>query len=106
MQKTIERIVKFAIQISDAEQIILFGSMANNTNNVHSDLDLLIIADDKFYKNQVVEKIKHYAWNFAVSVDILIYSKQEIEKTIEKPNSFIESVLKSGKIVYEKEKSS
>lgn len=104
MKKTIERIVKYASRISEPEQIILFGSLANNTNNVHSDLDLLVILDDITSKRQIAEKIKQYAQEFAISADVLVYSKDQIKRESEQPFSFISSVLKSGKIVYQNEK--
>ena len=104
MKKTIERIVKYASRISEPEQIILFGSLANNTNNVHSDLDLLVISDDITSKKQIAEKIKQYAREFAISADVLVYSKDQIKSESEQPFSFIASILKSGRIVYQNEK--
>lgn len=106
MKKTIDRIIEYASQIADAEQIILFGSMANATNNVHSDLDLLIVSEDVFFKKQTIEKIKQFASEFSVSADILIYSKQQIETESEQDFSFISGILKSGKIVYQNDKKS
>lgn len=106
MKKTIERIVKYASQISEPDQIILFGSFANNTNNVHSDLDLLVISDDITSKKQTAEKIKQYAQEFAIAADVLIFTKDQIKRESEQPFSFIATVLKSGKIVYQNEKNS
>ncbi len=104
MRKTIERIIEYASRISDAEQIILFGSMANATNDVYSDLDLLIVSEDIFSKKQTIEKIKQFASEFSVSADVLVYSRRQIEKESEQSFSFISGIIKSGKIVYQNNK--
>jgi predicted nucleotidyltransferase len=100
MKKTLERIVDYAARVSNPEEIILFGSMANGTNNVYSDLDLLLVVDMDFPKKQIAEQIKEFARELAIKTDVLIYSRYELEKAFEKPHSFLAGILKSGKIVY------
>jgi predicted nucleotidyltransferase len=103
MKKTIERIVARAVRVSEPEEVILFGSMASGTNNVYSDLDLLLVVDGDFSRRQIIEQVKQYARELAVNADVLVYSKSEVEKAArEQPNSFLASVLKSGKITYKK----
>ncbi|MDQ6788074.1 MAG: nucleotidyltransferase domain-containing protein [Acidobacteriota bacterium] len=104
MKKTIERIVGYAARVAEPDKIFLFGSLANDTGNVHSDLDLLLVADvDLLLKKQISEQIKQYAQELMLGADVLIYSEAELENAAQKePSSFVAGVLKSGKIIYQK----
>jgi predicted nucleotidyltransferase len=101
MKKTIEKIVNFAIGISEPDKIILFGSMAHGTNNIHSDLDLLIVMKSCFQQHQIAERIEQFAIELALKADILVYSEGELAKAAEIPHSFLASIVKNGKIVYQ-----
>ena len=103
MKKAIQRIISYAVQTADPDKIILFGSMSDGTRNVYSDLDLLIILDNVFLKKQIIEQIKHFADKFAISADVVVYSNAAVEKEVKVTNSFLAGVLKSGKIVYQKD---
>ncbi len=103
MKKTIERIVSYAVQVAEPEKIFLFGSMANGANNIHSDLDLLLVTDKDFLlKKQISEQIKQYAQELMLAADVLIYSETELESAAQEKHSFLAGVLKTGKIIYQK----
>ncbi len=103
MIKTIDKLVSHIAHISRPEKIILFGSVANEKQNVFSDIDLLIITDLAVRKDDLRNEITHFAEEFSLRADILIQTPGEIEKITLDPNSFLSSVIKDGKIVYEKE---
>lgn len=100
MERVIRRIVDYAARISEPEEIILFGSMANGTHNVHSDLDLLIVVNDTAAKSQIAGLVKRYAYELSLSADVLVRTKQEVRESMERPDSFLAGVIASGKIVY------
>lgn len=103
MEKTINRIVKYAVRVAEPDKIFIFGSMANATNNTHSDLDLLLVADKDFLlKKQITEQIKQFAQELALDADVLICSKSEMENAAQVQHSFLAGVLKSGKVIYQK----
>ncbi len=102
MKRTLKKIINYAVMISEAEMIILFGSMADGMTNGFSDVDLLIVSENTLMKNDITAKIVSYSSELSLKTDVLIYSGSEIEREIRKPNSFIEAVLKSGKVVYKK----
>jgi HEPN domain-containing protein/predicted nucleotidyltransferase len=83
------------------EKIILFGSAARGETDEYSDLDLIVIKKtDKRFVERLVE-----AGSFIspeVSVDILVYTPEELRAMIEEWNPFIEEALKDGKVLYEK----
>jgi uncharacterized protein len=102
MIKTIDKLIFHIVHISRPEKIILFGSVANEKQNVFSDIDLLIITDLSVRKDDLRNEITHFAEEFSLKVDILIHTPGEIEKNALDPNSFLSSVIRDGKIVYEK----
>lgn len=100
LQNTIDKIVQYAVYVTEPEEIILFGSMANKTANVFSDVDILIISD--MNKKEAVSKIRNYVYQLSLKTDVLIYSRDEFEKQMNLPASFLKAVQKAGKTVYKK----
>lgn len=98
IQNTIDKIVAYAIYVTEPEEIILFGSMVNQTANIYSDVDMLIISDSD--KKEGVSKIRNFVFQLSLKTDVLIFSREEFEKQISLPVSFLKAVQKSGKIVY------
>jgi predicted nucleotidyltransferase len=102
MKRTIEKVIAFAVQIAEPDEIILFGSMAQGTHDVYSDLDILIVNDEQFQKKQITARVEQFAQQLALSADVLIYSKSDLKKAIDQPHSFVAGICQSGKIVYQK----
>lgn len=76
--------------------------MAHERNNVHSDVDLLIVSDNAEIKREVIDKIKCFSDQLSVKVDVLFCSQSEMAQACQTPHSFVKEIAKSGKIVYEK----
>jgi predicted nucleotidyltransferase len=102
MKKTIERIVAYAVRVAEPDEVILFGSMTNGTHNAHSDLDLLLVMSGNFSARQIIEQVKQYAQEMAIKADVLVYTKGDIETASARGNSFLPSILRTGKIAYKK----
>lgn len=100
MKRTLEKIIEYAVRVVDPDMIILFGSMADDKANVFSDVDLLIVSENTLIKKDITAKIVSYSSELSLKTDILIYSKSEIERETQKPNSFMEAIIKSGRVVY------
>lgn len=101
MKRTIAKIVEYAAHVAEPDRIILFGSMAEERNNVYSDVDLLIVSENPETRNEVKAKINSFSNQLSLKVDVLIFSQSEIEQACQKPHSFLEAIVKSGRIVYE-----
>lgn len=102
MKNTLEKIINFAVQVADPEQIILFGSMAEGKATAFSDIDLLVVTENTNLKRFIREKMQNFSRELSVKTDIFIYSKSELEKDRQLPHSFSAYALTFGKIVYEK----
>lgn len=103
MNEIIEKIVAYAKNVTNPETIILFGSVARNEQTIHSDIDLLILTTDTYYKHIVAKQIQSFAREFGVSADVLLHTPEEIAKAGAEPLSFLSSIVKSGKIIYKKD---
>jgi len=87
------------------EAIYLFGSRARGDHHEQSDVDLLIIEREPFSKerSRYKETAKLYllTMKHRMSVDILLYSRDEVEDWRTAPGHVIARALSEGKILYD-----
>jgi predicted nucleotidyltransferase len=99
-----------SLKSSDPYKIILFGSYAKGNPNANSDIDIMVILDNnhvsKTYNERLDKKIFIRSLvleiNRKIPIDILVYSREELNKIKEYGNYFIDEIEKTGKIIYEK----
>jgi len=86
------------------DKIILFGSWARGNANKDSDIDLLIISDRE--KNLPRYKrgldIRLLLSQFSSPKDILFYTHDDVERWRDVPQTFINTVLNEGRVLYER----
>jgi len=95
---------------SDPYKIILFGSYANGNQNEYSDIDLMVILDNNHISKTHQERLdkKIFVRNLVLDInrkiplDILVYSKEELNIVKKHGNYFIDEIERTGKIIYEK----
>ncbi len=84
------------------DRIILFGSYANGTQKEESDLDLLIIQDTDLPPQKRGFDIRMSLMGIMIPFDILIYTKSEFDQEKKNRFSFLSSVIKNSKVLYER----
>lgn len=84
------------------DKIILFGSYATGNANENSDLDLFVIKDSDLSRPQRTLKVRKMIYGSMVPIDLIVYTPEEIEKAQQNKFGFVNRVLNSGKIVYER----
>ena len=86
------------------DKIILFGSLARANANEDSDIDLLVISDRE--KNLPRYKrgldIRLLLSQFPSPKDILFYTHDDVERWRGVPQTFINTVLTEGRVLYER----
>jgi predicted nucleotidyltransferase len=100
----------FSLKSSDPYKIILFGSYANGNPDENSDIDLMIILDNDHVSKTYEERLNKKIFirnllreiNRKIPLDILVYSREELNLIKKHGNYFIEEIEKTGKIIYEK----
>lgn len=106
---TPEQIAAAVDQIAQAvqpERIVLFGSRAREDARPDSDLDLLVVSRAPFTpqhrRQDELKRIRQALRAFRLPVDILLYSRDEIEDWRQSPNHVIAQSLREGVTLYER----
>ena len=84
--------------------------LCRGTPNEDSDIDLMVILDNdhvsKTYQERLTKKIfirnLIIEINRKIPIDILVYSKEELNLIRSHGNYFIDEIEKTGKVIYEK----
>jgi len=96
-----------SLKPADPYKIVLFGSYANGTPNEHSDIDLMVILDNydvsKTYKERLDKKVSIrkmvFDINKKMSMDILVYSREEFNIVKDYNDYFFDEIEKTGKVL-------
>lgn len=85
----------------DPEKIILFGSYAWGKPHKDSDIDLFIVKETD-NNRELTRKINRLIFPRLFSMDIIIYTPEQVEKRQKMQDFFIRDILTKGKILYAK----
>jgi predicted nucleotidyltransferase len=84
-------------------EVRLFGSRARGTAGPESDIDLLITAPDAWLKGRNRFEVLNQLWGLLaradVSLDLLLYSKQECEQRRNWRSHVIGRALREGRLI-------
>ena len=98
IDKFIDRIVAHI----QPRKVIIFGSYAKGRATIRSDLDILVIKETELPMKRRGDILRHITASSLIPVDIHIYTPEEVEEYGREQFSFINSILKTGKTVFEK----
>ena len=84
-----------------AEQILLFGSQALGTANEGSDLDFLVIQSQVDNRAQEMVRLRRALRLLPVPVDVLVYSRAEVERWRHESGSALYWALKEGIVLHD-----
>ncbi len=101
--ETLQYIVEVITAHLSPRRIILFGSHARGEAGPDSDLDLFVELDPPLPPRGRGREIKRLFDRYPCSMDIVVYSPQEVEYWRQAPASLVVSVLREGKVLYERQ---
>lgn len=99
-QDQINDIVNIIVKNINPEKVILFGSYAYGEPKEDSDLDLLIIKDTDDDKYRRTREIRKFLRGTKIPIDVVVYTKAEIEDWKDTKSAFITQVIQNGRILY------
>jgi predicted nucleotidyltransferase len=89
---------------ANPETIVLFGSHATGSARPDSDVDLLVVETAPFGperdRRQEMVRLWRALAGFAVGKDILVYSRQEVERWRSARNHIVARALREGRLLY------
>lgn len=89
-----------ALRAYEPHQVILFGSFARGDYNTMSDIDLLIVKDtERAFLDRISDVLA--LCDYDIALEPLIYTPGELRQMLEEGNSFLQTVLEEGIVVYE-----
>lgn len=105
-EKLLKEMVDAIVREVAPERIILFGSRARGDLGKNSDIDLLIVERESFSRKRSRWKELSQLWDtvarFRVPIDLLLYSEEEFEKWRDIKEHVINTALREGKLLYER----
>ena len=109
MTSTINEIVSH-LRAVDPFLIVLFGSHALETEELESDIDLLVILDsedipqtyEQRMQSRLLVRESVQAINKQVAIDLIVYTKGEYQYLQRQGSSFLKEIESTGKTLYEK----
>jgi predicted nucleotidyltransferase len=87
-------------EVSDPEQIILFGSRARGDSRPDSDVDLLIIKDNIESTRAEAGRIYRALANMSLPVDVVVVRPAYVEQYKDIIGTIVRPALREGKVLY------
>ena len=102
----LQRMAAVIVDEVDPEQVILFGSHARGDARADSDIDLVVVEAEPFGpdRDPHSEAVRLYRAlaGFPVAVDILVYSREEVDYWRDSLNYVLARALREGRVLYER----
>lgn len=82
------------------EQIILFGSQARGDADEGADWDFLIIEPEVANRAHEMVRLRRALRPLRVAADVLVYSREEVQRWSNQPGTALYWAMKEGQVVY------
>jgi uncharacterized protein len=100
VRKWADKAAKIIVDMYDPDQIILFGSFAKASENLYSDIDLIIVKDTDIPRVHRGREIPNALSRFPIKFDLLFITNVELAEQTANEYSFIYSILPSCIVIY------
>ena len=104
--QTVRKIVQSIVDEVNPEQVILFGSRARDDQREDSDVDLIVVESAPFgsARSRRMEAARLYeaVAQLEAGMDILVYSRDEMETWGRLPNHVLGRTRREGKVVHDR----
>ncbi len=99
-QDQINSVVEIIVKNVNPEKVILFGSYAYGEPHEDSDLDILVIKDTDDDRYRRTREIRRYLRGTKIPIDIVVYTKAEVEDWQDTKSAFITQLIEKGRVLY------
>ncbi len=99
----VQAIIRRIAEVGRPVSIILFGSYVRDQAGPKSDLDILVVAEDSLEScRRESVRLRKALRGILMPMDILVVRSRELEELAEVPGLIYSTILKEGKVVYER----
>lgn len=102
VERELHTITQTIVRKFDPERIILFGSRVWGTPSVESDADLFVVKKTGRSTREVARDIDGALWGRHLPLDILVYTPEGVQRSLQNGNLFVRDILENGKVLYER----
>ena len=101
LETILPEIVQRLVAALQPEQIYLFGSHARAEAQACSDVDILVVVADSAEPGHRRDRAAYHAlWGLAVTMDVLVWTRDEFERGLRLRTSLSSSVQRTGRLLY------
>jgi predicted nucleotidyltransferase len=98
----LRRVVARYIRAFAPERIVLFGSYAKSTNQIGSDIDLLVVADLDGDALLHLRRARQLTADCFPPVDVVFATTEDLESAATAKSPFLLSILDRGLVLYKR----
>lgn len=103
----LKEMTRAVVEAVHPEQVLVFGSHARGDATADSDVDLLVVEKEPFdlgrSRRHELRQIRRALSRFPVPKDVLVYSRDEVERWKASRNHIIRKAYREGKVLYNDE---
>ena len=104
----IQRVTDITVEEIQPEKVLLFGSYASGVPNKHSDIDIIVIVNEKLEKKSRIDtltklNLKTALPNLMFPKDFKMYSLNEYDELKKNKYSFLYNALQNARTLYERQ---
>lgn len=104
-RKLLAKVIQRIVEVAHPDKLILFGSGARDEIGPHSDLDILVIAQEPVHRGRLTEEIYLNLIGVGQAVDVIVVTPQDVQTYCDNPYIVVGPALREGKVIYERETS-
>jgi predicted nucleotidyltransferase len=99
-QETIDNLVGRIKKVVEPKEVILFGSAARGLMAHDSDIDVLVVVPAGTHRRHTCQHIHRNLLGFEFPVDVIVATREDLEKHKNNPGLIYQNILNEGKTVY------
>ncbi len=100
-KQILDEVARRIVEKFHPEKIILFGSQARGTADIHSDVDILVISAIKEKRRKLMVDMRSVLNELEYAFDLIILTREEFERDRKIPGTVGRYASKGGKVIYE-----
>lgn len=102
LREWLPEVVERIVQRFDPVRIVLFGSLADGTEDRDSDIDLLVVLDEVDDKRTSMLDLQRATSDFPAPLDLIPTDPLEIARRGDLVGSILRPALRHGRVLYER----